>query len=110
MKAFTMKRGANGEQTFARPAPDHIDVRVLAANTGEFHTVPTGAAYVIFSADGDFFARPNSGAAVPATDVTAGTGSELNPVIWALNGVTSISLIASAPRIVTLTFYKDNSQ
>ncbi len=104
-----MKPGANGEQTFARSAPNYIDARVLLANTAETHTVPAGAKFVIFGSDGDFYAKPNGTAAVPANDVTDGTGSELNPVIWDLNGVTSIGLVAAAARVVTLSFYQDSA-
>src|SRR5207249_10304100 len=57
-------------------APLYVDARDLAASTNETHTVPTGADYVIFSADGDFYAKPNGAAAVPS-DVTDGTASEL---------------------------------
>ena len=90
-----MRPGANGELTFARCAPFYIDARDLAANTNETHTVPAGADFVFFSADGDFYAKPNGAAAVPG-DVTDGTASELKPGHWDLNGVTSIGLIAPA--------------
>lgn len=106
MKPFFNTLDGNGEITFARPAPDYVDVRVLAATTNEAHTVPTGAQFVIFSSDGDFFARPNATAAVPGADVTDGTGSELNPTIWHLGGVTTINLIASSARTITMSFYK----
>lgn len=110
MNALTLKRGANGEQTFARSVPRYIDARVLAANTAESHTVPTGAKFVLFGSDGDFYARPNATAAVPSADVTDGSGSEINPVAWDLTGVTTISLIAAAARVVTLAFYTDSGQ
>ena len=55
LTALTMRAGANGEQTFARSAPLYVDARDLAATTNETHTVPAGADYVIFSADGDFY-------------------------------------------------------
>lgn len=100
-----MRPGANGELTFARNAPLYVDARDLAASTNETHTVPAGADIVVFSADGDFFAKPNGAAAVPG-DVTDGTASELKPTIWSLEGVTSIGLIASAARKITLSFYK----
>ena len=108
LTALTMRRCANGDLTFARSAPTYIDARDLAASTNETHTVPAGADYVIFSGDGDFYAKPNGAAAVPA-DVTDGTASELNPVIWDLNGVTSIGLISSAARKITLSFYKSKN-
>ena len=66
LTALTMRPSANGNQTFARSAPLYIDARDLAASTNETHTVPAGADYVIFSADGDFYAKPNGAAAVPA--------------------------------------------
>src|SRR5688572_24757680 len=108
LTALTFKRSANGDQTFIRSAPLYIDARDLAASTNETHTVPAGADYVIFSGDGDFYAKPNGAAAVPS-DVTDGTASELNPVHWDLNGITSIGLIASAARKVTLSFYKSKN-
>ena len=101
---LVFRPAANGEQTFARSAPLYIDARDLAANTNEAHTVPAGANFVIFSSDGDFFAKPNGPAAVPG-DVTDGTASEFKPTCWNLNGVISIGLIASAAPKITLTFY-----
>ena len=108
LTALTFKRSANGDQTYARSAPLYIDARDLAASTNETHTVPAGADYVLFSADGDFYAKPNGAAAVPG-DVTDGTASELNPKLWSLEGVTSIGLISSATRKITLSFYKSKN-
>ena len=108
LNPLTLRRGANGEPTFARSAPTYVDARDLAANTNETHTVPAGADYVIFSSDGDFYAKPNGAAAV-ASDVTDGTASELNPLIWDLNGVTSLGLISASTRKVTLSFYKSKN-
>ena len=101
-----MRPGANGELTFVRSAPFYIDARDLAANTNETHTVPAGAESVLFSADGDFYAKPNAAAAVISGDVTDGTASEISPRQWDLNGVTSIGLIAPTARKITLSFYK----
>lgn len=108
LTALRMRRGANGDQTFARSAPLYIDARDIAASINETHTVPAGADFVLFSADGDFYAKPNGAAAVPG-DVTDGTASELNPVIWDLDGVSSIGLISSAARKITLSFYKSKN-
>lgn len=105
LTALTFRRAANGEPASLRSAPTYVDARDLAANTNETHTVPAGAEGVAFSADGDFYAKPNSAAAVPG-DVTDGTASELNPESWDLTGVTTIGLIASAARKITLSFYK----
>lgn len=89
-----------------RSAPTWVDARVLASSTSETHTVPTGAAYVLFSADCNFYAKPGASAAVPASDVTDGTGSEQNPAAWQLTGVTQITLIAASACKVTMSFYQ----
>ena len=47
-------------------------------------------------------------AAVPG-DVTDGTASEMNPYSWNLENTTTIGLIASAARKITLSFYKDKN-
>lgn len=89
-----------------RLAPTWIDARVLAANVNEDHTVPTGALWVVFSANCNFYAKPAATAAVPAADVTDGTGSELNPTAWRIAGITTIAMIAPTACIVSLSFYK----
>lgn len=104
MKKFEIVRH-QGEQTYIRQPASYIDVRVLAANSNENHPVPASGAFVVFSADGDFWAKPNSTATIPVADVTDGTGSELNPAAWNLTNVTGINLIASSARKVTLSFY-----
>lgn len=110
MNVLTMGKGANGEPVFLRRAPRYIDARSLAANTNETHTCPTGATHVTFSADGDFYAKPGGAAAVPG-DVTDGSGSECNPAGWELEAeaITSIGLIATAARVVTMCFYKKSA-
>jgi len=102
---FAPGEGYGGHQTFARRPPGYVNTRVLAASTVETAAIPTGARYVIFSASGDFYARPDAAAAIPAADVTDGTASELNPAMWDLSGVTDIRLIAGAATVVTLSFY-----
>lgn len=84
----------------------HVDARKLAASTPEVHTVPTGAVFVNFSADGDFYANFGAAAAVPAADVTDGSASVLNPGLRALDGAATIGLVASAECIVTMEFFK----
>jgi hypothetical protein len=96
---------AYGRATWARNPPAHVNAAVLAAGTNESVTVPAGAAYVVFSAIGDFYARPGGTAAVPAADVTDGSASELNPAIWHVTAGATIGLIAPEANIVTLSFY-----
>lgn len=95
-----------GTTALIRNAPSYVDVRVLAATVSETHTVPSLARWVIFSGDCNFYARPGASAAVPAADVTDGTGSEQNPAGWWIPpGVTQITLIAATSCKVTLSFY-----
>lgn len=96
---------------------DWIDARVLAAGVAETFQAPAGAKYVILSGDGAFFAKiavASTAAAVPAADVIDGTASELmgvNPAVLMRtlpgSGQAYISLIASAMRIVTLSYYSN---
>lgn len=101
------------DRSFARLSPTHTDARVLAANTNETHTVPSGARYVVFSADDVFYAKKNGAASVPSGDVTDGSASEMNPGTWYLVGdpdgsdTATIGLIAPRATTVTLTFHKD---
>lgn len=57
------------------------------------------------SSPSDFYARVNGAAALPITDIVDGLGSELNPTIRSLDGVTTLSLISAYGGPVTLTFY-----
>lgn len=104
--ALEIPAAAGGPAAFLRVMPSYIDARVLAANTNENHTVPTGARFVIFSSScAAFYAKSGGTAAVPAADVTNGSGSELNPSGYYVVGVTTIGLISPTTCIVTLSFY-----
>lgn len=88
-------------------APDYVDARVLAANTNETVTVPTGAAFVVFSANVDFYASyDGDDAAVPSGDVTDGSSNEMNPTVRYIAGITEIDIIAAEAGIVTMAFFK----
>jgi len=89
---------------------NYIDTRVLATgSTAERHTVPSGAKKVFFSATGNFYAKFGGNsvtAAVPAADVTDGSGSELNPTLRTIDDAGYISLVAPTDgTIVTMAFY-----
>lgn len=76
--------------------------------SAESVTVPTGACYVLFSADGNFYANYTTTATVPGdTAITDATASELNPAMRYIKGVTTISLIAPSATNVTLSFWTD---
>jgi hypothetical protein len=72
----------------------------------ESHTIPTGALWVVFSSNCNFYANPSGTAAVPSDDVTDGTGAELNPAAWRVIGLTAVSLIATTACVVTMSYYK----
>ncbi len=99
----------NAGIAFALRQSDWIDARVLAANTAVTFQAPAGARFVLFSADGDFYCRTASAstaAAVPTADVTDGTAAELNPAMRFIGDMEFISVIANAPRVVTMQFFK----
>jgi len=82
---------------------------VLAANTAMQYTVPTGAKYVNFSPSSgiiDLFMKLTGTAiAVPVSDITDGTGVQVNPGLTDLRGATYISLIATGAGIVEMSFF-----
>lgn len=83
----------------------YSDARVLAANTAELHTIPSGYTRVILSGTCNFWAKVGGAAAIPAADVTDGTASDLNPAGYTFNGETSIGFIADSTCIVSMRFY-----
>lgn len=89
------------------PYPDTVDMRVLAANVAERHTVPSGAAFVLAAASGDFYIRwhSSSDASIPAADVTDGSGAEYKPGLRNVSGLSSFSVIAPAVAVVSFSFF-----
>ena len=108
MTRLALESDFRGSITYGRPVSDTVNARSLSAGAAETETVPAGAHFVIFSATGDFYAKTNGAAAVPG-DVTDGTASELNPSMWTLTGVTTISVISEATTKITFTYYKKNN-
>lgn len=103
------KLSLQGEEHFY--APDvkgvHIDAVVLGVETAETYTVPDDCRFLLFSADGDFFARyDGSAATIPSTEIADGTGSEINPAMRYVARVASVSLISSVARVITICAYK----
>lgn len=83
----------------------HIDAYVLAAGVAKSVTIPTGARVAIFNATANFYVNWNAVAAVPAADITNGSGPELNPVARDVTGDTAFSMIAPADCIVTIAYF-----
>jgi len=90
----------------------HIDAMFLGIATAETYTLPTDCRFVEISSDGEIYARyDGSAAAIPTTEITDGTGSELihqvsNPVRRYVGGIASISFISAAAQIITICAYK----
>jgi hypothetical protein len=94
-----------GYSEIPRPPPTSVMARSLAASVAESIAVPSGAKYVIFGANGIFYAHCYTTATVPS-DTTDGTASEASPAGYELPAeVTTISVIAPAAAIVTAAFY-----
>lgn len=93
--------------SYALGMPTYVNARVLAANTAESFTVPTGAQFVSFASNCDFYANYTTTASVPGSDITDGSANELNPLVRIVDGaVTSISVITAATScIITTSFY-----
>ena len=84
----------------------YVNHYVLAANVAETITVPSGANMVSFSPEIPFYANfAGATAAVPAGDVTDGTGSSYSPSTRYVAGIATISIISSQAGIVTVEFY-----
>ena len=108
LATLSHRRAAGGGDTFARHPVTNVHNYVLAADTRESVTVPTGAKTVIFSSTADFFAKPDDGSSnvvVPSSDVTDGDGQELNPAVWDVEHISTIGLIASGTPTLSLAFY-----
>ena len=88
--------------------PTYTDAIVLVANASQTQAVPTGATWVIFSANCNFYALPGASAAVPGATTTNGSASMQNPQGWNLAnlGITQITVISASACIVTLSFYQ----
>lgn len=105
LDSFKFQREFAGDQTFAIQK-GYVNNYQLVASTLKTVTVPTGARYAIFSATADIWVRIGAAAAIPAGDVTDGTGSELNPSIRWIQSETSIGVISAYAAKVSITFYK----
>jgi len=96
---------ANGPNAFALPAKSFTDWEVVST-TDVTHAVPANATTVLFSATDDFAVNYDVAAEFPSGAVSDGSGSDLNPVVVDIQGVTNIHLIAlSAGVRVQMKFY-----
>jgi hypothetical protein len=108
MRSLQLKSDGNNQPTSSPMPSDYVQAVLLVANVEQTVTVPAAAldGFVLFSADGQFWARPNATAAIPVANITDGTASVLNPASWALDGVATIHLIADAATKISVSFFK----
>lgn len=85
--------------------PKYVNAYVLVAGVAQTVTIPAGARVAIFTSTGNFYVNWLTTAAVPATNVTNGSASELNPVARDLSGYTSFSMICSVNCVATITYF-----
>lgn len=104
MKQMNIAVGSDGESTLSAPTSTDINGRALLANVAESITVPSGARFALFNATADFYAKYTGTAAV-ISDITNGTGSELNPTVRTLVATDTISVISAEVCKVTVCFY-----
>lgn len=86
--------------------PKYVNAYVLVANTAQTVTVPTDARVALFSCTRDFYINWQTTAAVPSSNITNGTGPELNPVARDISDYTSFSVISSEDCILTIAYMK----
>lgn len=96
--------GSDGMSTMSIPTSTDINGALLAANTAETITIPTGSRFAIFNATANFYAN-YVGTATVMIDTSDGTGSELNPTVRTLGASDTISVISSEVCYITVTFY-----
>lgn len=86
--------------------PTWVDAVVLAANTAAQYTVPAGAAFLRISGEMQFFflAGSNPTAAIAASAVTTGAGSQFCAASrWLdVSGAAKVSFISRTAGIVTI--------
>lgn len=83
----------------------YVNAYVLAANTAQPVTIPTGARVAMFSATSNFYVKFQGAAAVPTVNVTNGSAPELNPTARDVTGYTTLSLVAPADSVVTICYF-----
>jgi hypothetical protein len=73
-------------------AQGHINTYLLTGSANKEVTIPTDAKFAMFNADADIWVRVGAAAAIPAGDVTDGTGSELNPTMRYLGSAGALGM------------------
>lgn len=90
-------------------APDYVD-NVTIGTTAKSVTVPSSAAFVVFGSDVNFYVKYSTAtaAALPSTasNVTDGTGNELNPNTRYIYGASGLSIIGASSGSMSLAWFR----
>ncbi len=106
MSELSVIRDNRGEPVIGLVTTGYIDAMVLVANVAQTYTVPTGANYMNFSGNTNFYVKIGGTATVPTATTATGSSSMLNPTLRSVGGVTSVSIIAPSAGIVTIESFK----
>lgn len=92
------------------PRPRYVNHCVLAAaSSAHAFDTPTGACFASFSADCNFaVSYGTTSVTYPSSDVTDGSGNEINPTMRNLGSTastTGIAIIAPSSGVVTINWY-----
>lgn len=105
-------KDTTGNDIGLRNPSQYIDGFALAATVSERIAIPAGASRVVLAATANIavkFGTSSVDAAIP-TDVTDGSGSELNPAGYLLDtlasGVTHMAVVSDATCKVSIAWYK----
>ena len=108
MKGFRLITSRFTDQTYALYPSDKIYSGVLGTSEQQV-TVPSGASFVMFVAEGNFYVNYDTTAAVPSGSISE-AGGELNPFIRSIDEVTTLHLIAPSSIRISLVFYDKSSE
>jgi len=104
MKTLKVIESHDYVDTRALYPSDTIYSGILSAGVKQDVTVPTGADFVIFVCNNDFYVNYDTTAALPTGSISQ-AGGELNPEIRYIGETTTIQIIAEVSCTVTLAFY-----
>lgn len=76
----------------------------LSANIEQTLSVPTGADFVLFNADNDFYVNYDLTATVPSGPISQ-VGGELNPIVRNVTEITTLHFISAAVTKLSVVFY-----
>lgn len=101
--------GPGVQPTLTPPNSAYVNDYALSANTAVTVTWPTGTKYANISASSPVWVNATTTATVPATTITNGSGSALNPAQrrkWLTNGATeTFSIISATAQEISIEFW-----